>query len=76
MTSLIMLLMTTAVPSADPLAQPPPGTWVSPGDEGAPSGGSPRRFSRLRALFGRRSQGPQQQPGGASGGSPGGAVQP
>ena len=70
-----MLLMTTAAPSADPVAQPPPASWVSPGDEGPQAGGSPRRFRRLRGLFGPRSQGPQQQPGWAWGGPPGGAVQ-
>ena len=62
MTALAILLMTTAVPSADPVAQPPPA--------------SPQRFSHLRGLFGRRSQGPQQQPGSAWVGPPGGAVQP
>ena len=62
MTALVILLMTTAAPSADPVAQPPPA--------------SPRRFSRLRRLFGRQSQGPQQQPGSAWVGPPGGAVQP
>ena len=62
MTNLAILLMTTAVPSADPVAQPPPD--------------SPQRFSRLRRLFGRQSQGPQRQPGSAWGGPPGGAVQP
>ena len=66
MTTLVILLMTTAVPSAYPVAQPPPASWGSPGDEGPQAGGSPRRFSRLR-LFGRRSHGPQQQPGGACG---------
>ena len=73
MTALAILLMTTAVPSADPVEQPPPASWDSPGDEGPRAG---RRFSRLRVLFGRRSQGPQQQPGSAWGGPPGGAVQP
>ena len=63
MTALVMLLMTTAAPSADPVAQPPAASWDSPGDEGPRAAGSSRRFSRLRALFGRRSQGPQQQPG-------------
>ena len=62
MTALVILLMTTAAPSADPVAQPPPA--------------SPRRFSRLRRLFGRQSQGPQQQPASAWVGSPGGDVQP
>jgi len=76
MTALVILLMTTAAPSADPVAQPPPASWGSPGDEGPRAGGSPRRFSHLRGLFGRRSQGPQQQPGSAWGGPPGGAVQP
>ena len=66
MTTLVILLMTTAVPSAYPVAQPPPASWGSPGDEGPQAGGSPRRFSRLR-LFGRRSHGPQQQPGCACG---------
>ena len=75
MTAVVMLLMTTAAPSADPVAQPPPASWVSPGDEGPQAGGSPRRFRRLRGLFGPRSQGPQQQPGWAWGGPPGGAVQ-
>ena len=73
MTALVILLMTTAAPSADPVAQPPPASWASPGDEGPRAG---QRFSRLRVLFGRRSQGPQQQPGSAWGGPPGGAVQP
>ena len=76
MTALVMLLMTTAAPSADPVAQPPAASWDSPGDDGPRAAGSSRRFSRLRALFGRRSQGPQQQPGSAWGGPPGGAVQP
>ena len=76
MTALAILLMTTAAPSADPVAQPPPASWGSPGDEGPGAGGSPRRFSRLRGLFGRRSQGLQQQPRSAWGGPPGGAVQP
>src|SRR5215472_9806519 len=76
MTALVILLMTTAAPSADPVAQPPPASWGSPGDEGPRAGGSPQRFSHLRGLFGRRSQGPQQQPGSAWGGPPGGAVQP
>ena len=67
MTPLVILLMTTAAPSADPVAQPPPASWGSPGDEGPQAGGSPRRFSRLRGLFGRRSQAPQQQPGCACG---------
>jgi hypothetical protein len=65
MTTLVILLMTTAAPSADPVAQPPPASWGSPGDEGPQAGGSPRRFSHLRRLFGRWSQGPQQQPGSA-----------
>jgi hypothetical protein len=76
MTTLAILLVTTAVPSADAVAQPSPASWGSPGDEGPQAGGSPRRFSRLRRLFGGRSQGPQQQPGSAWGGPPGGAVQP
>jgi hypothetical protein len=76
MTALVILLMTTAAPSADPVAQPPPTSWASPGDEGTRAGGSPRRFRLLRALFRRRSQGPQQQPGSAWGGPPRGAVQP
>ena len=67
MTTLAILLVTTAVPSADAVAQPSPASWGSPGDEGPQAGGSPRRFSRLRGLFGRRSQGPQQQPGCACG---------
>jgi hypothetical protein len=70
MTTLVMLLMTTAVPSADPVVQPPPASWGSPGDEGPQAAGSPRRFSRLRGLFGRRSQAPQQQPGCACGVQP------
>jgi hypothetical protein len=59
MTALVILLMTTAVPSADavpstdPVAQPPPT--------------STQRFSHMRRLFGRQSQGPQQQPGCACG---------
>ena len=76
MTALVILLMTTAAPSADPVAQPPPASWASPGEEAPRAGGSPRRFSRLRARFGRPSQGPQQQPGGTAGAPPGGAVQP
>ena len=67
MTALAILLMTTAVPSADPVEQPPPASWDSPGDEGPRAG---QRFSRLRVLFGRRSQGPQPPLGGAP---PGGA---
>jgi hypothetical protein len=76
MTALVLLLMTTAAPSADPVAQPPPASWDSPGDEGPRAGASHRRFSHLRGLFGRRSQAPQQQPGSAWVGPPGGAVQP
>jgi len=76
MTALVILLMTTAAPSADPVAQPPPASWGSPGDEGPRAGGSPRRFSHLRGLFGRHSQGPHQQPGSAWVGPPGGAAQP
>ena len=59
MTTLAILLMTIAVPSADaapsadPVAQPPPA--------------SPQRFSHLRRLFGRQSQGPQQKPGRGAG---------
>src|SRR5262245_13391222 len=60
MTALVMLLMTTSVPSADLVAQPPPASWASPGDGGPQASGGPRRVSRLRALFSRRSQGPQQ----------------
>jgi hypothetical protein len=73
MTNLAILLMATAVPSADLVEQPPPASWASPADEGPRAG---RRFSRLRALFGRRSQAPQQQPGSAWGGPPEVAVQP
>jgi hypothetical protein len=64
MTSLVMLLLTTAVPSADPdpVSQPQPA--------------SHRRFSHLRPLFGRHSQRPQQQPGSVWVGPPGGVVQP
>src|SRR5262245_50210702 len=67
MTALMMLLMTTAAPGAVPVAQPPPASWAAPGDEGPRTAGSPRRSGRLRGLFGRRSQGPQPQPGSAWG---------
>jgi hypothetical protein len=73
MTALAILLMATAAPSADPAAQPPAASWVSPVDEGPRAG---RWFGRRRILFGRRSQGPQQQPGSAWRGSTDGAVQP
>jgi hypothetical protein len=76
MTALVILLMATAAPGADPVPQPPPSSWDSPGDEGPQAGASHRRFSHLRGLFGRRSQGPQQQPGSAWVGPPGGVVQP
>jgi hypothetical protein len=76
MTILVMLLMTTAAPGANPVAQPPAASWASPGDEGPEAGGSHRRFSHRRGLFGRRAQGPQQQPGSAWGATPVGAVQP
>jgi hypothetical protein len=68
MTTLAILLMATAVPSADvvpsadPMAQPPPA--------------SSQRFSHMRRLFGRQSHGQQQQPGSAWVGPPGGDVQP
>jgi hypothetical protein len=76
MTALVIFLMSTAAPSADPVAQPPPASWGYPGDEGPRAGGSPRRFSHLRGLFGRHAQAPQPQPGSAWVGPPGGAVQP
>jgi hypothetical protein len=76
MTALVMLLMTTGAPSAGPVAQPPPASWASPGDEGPPAGGRPRRCSRLRALFSHRPQGPQQQPACACGAPPGGPLRP
>jgi hypothetical protein len=73
MTAVAILLMTTAAPSADPVAQPPAASWVSPVDEGPRAG---RWFGRRRILFGRRSQGPQQQPGSAWVGPTDGTVQP
>jgi hypothetical protein len=73
MTILVMLLMTTAAPGADPVAQP--SSWSSPGDEGPGAGENRRWFSRRRVLFGRRSQGPQQQPESAWGAPPSGAFQ-
>ena len=38
MTNLALLLKMTAVPSADPVAQPPPASWGSPADEGPRAG--------------------------------------
>ena len=76
MTALLMLLMTTATPGADPVVQSPPASYLSPDHEGFQAGGQPRRFSRLRALFSRRSQGPQQQPACPCRAPTGGALQP
>jgi hypothetical protein len=76
MTALLMLLITTGAPSADPVVQPLPASWASPGHEGPRADGPPRRFSRLRALFSHRAKGPQQQPACACGARPGGALQP
>jgi hypothetical protein len=76
MTALFMLLMTTAAPGADPVVQPSPASWASPDSEGPRSSERPQRFSRLRALFSRRSPGPHQQPGCSCGAPPGGVLQP
>src|SRR5262249_26637913 len=70
MTTLVMLLMTTSVPSADPVAQPPPASWASPVAGGPQASEPPRRFGRLRALFSRRPQGPQQPAPAAASGAP------
>jgi hypothetical protein len=76
MTALLMLMMTTSVPSADLVAQPPPASYTSPGAEGPPAGGHPRLFGRLRALFSHHSPAPQQRPGCACGAPSGGVIQP
>jgi hypothetical protein len=76
MNVLLMLLMTTSVPSADLVAQPPPATYASPIDDGAPEGGRHRLFGRLRALFSHRAPAPQKQPACGCGAVPGGALQP